>query len=355
MPKAHDHAHPAHEHADEAHAHDHGDTAAHRQEHGQHRPAHPDHDHHGHHHHDHAASRFLPLALALTLGFAAVEAVAGWWSGSLALLGDAGHMLTDAMSLGLAAIAARVAQRAPSNRHSYGLRRVEALAALINSLFMLAVVGALVWHAVERLMNPREVAGEAVILVALGGLVLNIVVAWLLTRGEADLNTRGALLHVIGDLLGSVAALASGVVILYTGWTPIDPMLTMLICGLILFSTLSLLRRVVHTLLEGVPDGLSLPEVGRAMAAVDGVRSVHDLHIWSLDSRGTALSAHVVLADAARWPAVLVAERRLLQTRFGIEHATLQPELPPAQPLVFTPRGARRAPPDSSSGRAPNP
>ncbi|HAF56251.1 MAG TPA: cation transporter [Thauera sp.] len=323
------------------HAHDH---AHHAHEHGHH-----------HHHHDHAASRFLPLALALTLGFAAVEAIAGWWSGSLALLGDAGHMLTDAMSLGLAAIAARVAKRAPSDRHSYGLRRVEALAALVNSLFMLAVVGGLVWHAVERLMNPREVAGEAVILVALGGLVLNIVVAWLLTRGEADLNTRGALLHVIGDLLGSVAALASGVVILYTGWTPIDPMLTMLICGLILFSTLSLLRRVLNTLLEGVPDGLSLPEVGRAMAAIDGVRSVHDLHIWSIDSHGTALSAHVVLGDAALWPAVLAAERRLLQTRFGIEHATLQPELPPAQPLVFTPRSARKTAQPPSPGSDPTP
>ena len=357
MQHAHDHAHHAHEHEGTAHGHDHGDTGPRGPEHGRHDHAHPphDHDHHDHHHHDHSASRFLPLALALTLGFAAVEAVAGWWSGSLALLGDAGHMLTDAMSLGLAAIAARVAQRAPSNRHSYGLRRVEALAALVNSLFMLAVVGGLVWHAVERLMNPREVAGEAVILVALGGLVLNIVVAWLLTRGEADLNTRGALIHVIGDLLGSVAALASGVVILYTGWTPIDPMLTMLICGLILFSTLSLLRRVVHTLLEGVPDGLSLPEVGRAMAAVDGVRSVHDLHIWSIDSRGTALSAHVVLANAARWPAVLEAERHLLHTRFGIEHATLQPELPPAQPLVFAPRGTRRAAPDSAPGRAPGP
>lgn len=297
------------------------------------------HDHH--HAHDHSASRFLPLALVLTLGFAAVEAMAGWWSGSLALLGDAGHMLTDAASLGLAALAARIALRPTSARHSYGLRRVEALAALANGLFMLVIVGGLVWHAVERLLEPRAVAGEAVILVALGGLVLNLAVAWLLTRGESDLNTRGALLHVIGDLLGSVAALASGIVILYTGWMPIDPLLTMLICGLILYSTLSLLRQVVHTLLEGVPEGLSLPEIGHAMAGVDGVRSVHDLHIWSLDSRRSALSAHVVLADATRWPAVLEAERSLLRARFGIEHATLQPELPPVQPLVFAPRAPR--------------
>jgi cobalt-zinc-cadmium efflux system protein len=312
------------------HGHDHGHAHGHPQGHA--------HDHH----HDHSASRFLPLALVLTLAFAAIEAVAGWWSGSLALLGDAGHMLTDAASLGLAAIATRIARRPASTRHSYGLRRVEALAALANGLFMLAIVGGLVWHAVERLLAPRAVAGEAVILVALGGLLLNIAVAWLLTRGEADLNTRGALLHVLGDLLGSLAALASGIVILYTGWTPIDPLLTMLICGLILYSTLSLLRQVLNTLLEGVPEGLSLPEVGRAMAGIAGVRSVHDLHIWSLDSRRTALSAHIELADAARWPEVLTAERSLLQARFGIAHATLQPELPPAQPLVFTPRGARR-------------
>ncbi|HRP24533.1 MAG TPA: cation diffusion facilitator family transporter [Thauera sp.] len=327
MPKAYGQEH----HEDHDHDHGHGHGHPHRShEHG-----------HQHHHHDHSASRFLPLALALTLGFAAVEAIAGWWSGSLALLGDAGHMLTDAMSLGLAAIAARVALRAPSHRHSYGLRRVEALAALVNSLLMLAVVGGLVWHAIDRLLEPRPILGEAVIVVALGGLVLNLVVAWLLTRGEADLNTRGALLHVMGDLLGSVAALASGLVIQFSGWTPIDPLLTMLICGLILFSTMSLLRRVVHTLLEGVPEGVSLPDVGRAMAAVPDVRSVHDLHIWSLDSRRTALSAHVVLADARRWPTVLAALRTMLQERFGIEHVTLQPELPPAQPLVFSPRAPR--------------
>ncbi len=333
--RAHDPARPpAHDGRGQAHAHD--DDYDHDHDHGH------GHTHeHRHHRHDHSASRFLPLALALTLGFAAVEALAGWWSGSLALLGDAGHMVTDALSLALAALAARVALRPVSMRHSFGLRRVEALAALGNSLLMLAVVGALLWQAVLRLAEPRAIAGETVTLVALGGLLLNLGVAWLLTRGEGDLNTRGALLHVMGDLLGSVAALASGLVIQFSGWTPIDALLTMLICGLILFSTLSLLRNVIHTLLEGVPDGLSLPEVGRTMAAVAGVRSVHDLHIWSLDSRRTALSAHVVLADAQHWSAILEAERTLLHERFGIDHVTLQPELAPAAPLVFTPRRSR--------------
>ena len=278
----------------------------------------------------------------LTLGFAVVEALAGWWSGSLALLGDAGHMVTDATALGLAALAAQVSRRPVSTRHSFGLPRVEALAALFNAIFMVALVVALLWQAFVRLAEPRTIEGATVTLVAFGGLALNVGIAWLLTRGQSDLNTRAALLHVMGDLLGSVAALAAGLVIQFTGWTPIDPLLTMLICGLILASTIGLLRSVVHTLLEGVPDGISLPEVGRAMAAIDGVRSVHDLHIWSLDSRRAALSAHLVLTDAQRWPGILDAERRLLEERFGIEHVTLQPELPAAAPLVFMPNGSRR-------------
>ncbi len=311
-----------------------------------HAASHPGHNgHHEHHHghtHDHSASRWLPLALVLTLGFAVVEAVAGWWSGSLALIGDAGHMVTDAMALGLAAIAARLARRPVSARHSFGLPRMEALAALANGAFMFVLVAVLAWQAVVRLAAPRDIAGETVTLVALAGLAVNIAVAFLLTRGEGDMNTRGALLHVLGDLLGSLAALASGLVIQFTGWTPIDPLLTMLIGGLILASTLNLLRQAVHTLLDGVPDNLSLPAVGREMAAVDGVVSVHDLHIWSLDSRNTALSAHVVITGAQRWSDdILPALQTILASRFGIGHVTLQPELPRAEPVIFTPRHSR--------------
>jgi cobalt-zinc-cadmium efflux system protein len=307
-------------------------TAAHDHAHG---------DHGDDHAHLHAASRWLPLALVITLGFAAVEAIAGWWSGSLALLGDAGHMLTDALALGLAALAARIARTPASPRHSYGLHRLEALAALANGLFMLALVGVLTWQAIVRLGSPHAITAEVVTLVALAGLAINLLVAWLLTRGEGDLNTRGALLHVLGDALGSVAALASGLVIQFTGWTPIDPLLTMLIGGLILASTLALLRRVFHTLLEGVPENLALEQVGQAMADLEGVRSVHDLHIWSLDSRHPALSAHVVVARATDWPTVLAALRRMLHERFAIDHVTLQPELPRDEPLVFASQHSR--------------
>lgn len=298
----------------------------------------PHHDHHHHHAHGHDASaRVLTFALLLTLGFAAVEAVAGWWSGSLALLSDAGHMVTDSMALALAAVAARLSALPASETHSYGLRRVEMLAGFVNALAMLAVVAIIVWHAVERLMTPREVDGPTVMLVAAIGLAVNVVVAWLLSRGESNLNTRAALLHVLGDLLGSVAALAAGVVIHFTGWTPIDPLLSVLICGLILAATLRLLRQAVHTLLDGVPPRLDLPEVGTAMAAVEGVQSVHDLHIWSLDSRETALSAHIVLLRGDDWPRVLPRLQQLLHKRFSIGHVTLQPELPPRQVVRFTP------------------
>ncbi len=302
--------------------------------------AHHAHSHGGHAHgaHAHGANargRILLLALTLTLGFAFVEAIAGWIAGSLALLGDAGHMLTDSFALGLAAVAAWLSKRPPSARLSYGLGRIEALAALANGVLMLVVIVAICWHAVERLIEPQAVAGETVTVVAIIGLVINLGAAWLLSRGGEDLNTRAALIHVIGDLLGSVAALASGLVIQWTGWMPIDPLLSMLICGLILASTSNLLRQVFTTLLDGVPDSHSLETVGAAMAGVDGVASVHDLHIWSLGNNRIALSAHLVIRRDADWTQVLPKVRHMLDAQFDIDHSTLQPETPETMPLVF--------------------
>ena len=285
------------------------------------------HDHSHHHGHAHGHTNYLPAALSITLLYAAVEAGAGWWAGSLALLSDAGHMLTDALALALAAAAAWAARRPPTPRLSFGLQRIEILAALGNAGFMLAVIIGIAWSAADRLLHPVPVQGAVVTAVALLGLAINLGVAWLLAHGESTLNTRAALLHVMGDLLGSVAALASGLVIQYTGWTPADPLLSLFICALILFSTLRLAREAVHTLLEGVPQGLTLQEVGQRMAAVEGVESVHDLHIWSLSSRHAALSAHVVVHDLEAWPRILAALLERLQADFEIGHATLQPEL----------------------------
>ncbi|MDP4030067.1 MAG: cation diffusion facilitator family transporter [Gallionella sp.] len=286
------------------------------------------------HEHDHAhggSGNILLVATLLTIGFAAVEAGVGLWAGSLALVADAGHMVNDAVALALAAGAAWLARRPPSPRHSYGLGRAEFVAALLNSLSLLALVAWLTISAVERLQTPMPVQGEAVSITAAIGLAINLLVAWLLSRGEKNLNTRAALLHVMGDLLGSVAALLSGLVIAFTGWTPIDPMLSLAIGALILFSSLRLLREALHGIMEGVPLHLSLEEVGRGMAGVPGVISVHDLHVWSVNSEQTMLSAHLLVEDIGNWESILAQSRELLHEHYGIEHVTLQPE-----PLVQT-------------------
>ncbi|HEX6930279.1 MAG TPA: cation diffusion facilitator family transporter [Gammaproteobacteria bacterium] len=280
---------------------------------------------HDHHHADHS-SRQLFVALFFTLGFAGVEAITGWYANSLALLGDAGHMVTDSISLGLAAFAARLALKPASERHSFGFGRAEVVSAIINAVFMLAIVGGIVFSAVRRIQDPPQVQGMIVLIVAGIGLAMNAAVAWILGHGEKTINVRGAMLHVIGDLLGSVAALLSGAVILLTGWTPIDPLLSLFISALILVSALGLLREAFHVVMEGVPPHIDLPEVGRSMAGVEGVRSVHDLHIWRLDSHTVALSAHVVVNSLADWEPVLRRLKRHLDDTYGIDHITLQPE-----------------------------
>jgi cobalt-zinc-cadmium efflux system protein len=310
------HSHSHHDHGVHSHSLEPGDT-------------------HTHHHSGHAgASRTLIGALLLTLGFAVVEVLAGWWSGSLALLSDAAHMVTDASSLGLAAAAASLARRPPSMRHSYGLVRAEVLAALANSLAMLVLIGFIVFEAIQRFDTPRPIAGGTVAGVAVVGLIINLVVAWILHHGEHTLNSRAALLHVLGDALGSVAAITAGVVILTTGWTPIDPLLSLFVAVLIGVSALRLLREVVHVLMEGVPLNVRLEAVGHDLAALPGVLRVHDLHVWTLSSGTLALSAHLELRNLADWPAALDAARQTMAAHHGIHHVTLQPEALAAQPLL---------------------
>lgn len=281
--------------------------------------------HHHDHHHAHGAS--LRLAFGLTLAFCAIEAAGGLWSGSLALLGDAGHMLSDSVALGLAAFAAWLGQRPPSARHSYGLVRAEVIAAFVNGLLMVGLVVGITVEAVQRLLHPQPVAGGAVMGIAFVGLLVNVLVAFILSRGEKTLNTRAALLHVLGDLLGSVAALVAGAVIYFTGWLPIDPLLSVVLTLLILHSTVHLLREALHVLMEGVPRYIRLEEVGTRLAGIAGVASVHDLHIWSMSGDHAALSAHLVLDAPESWPAVLHAARRMLHDEYDIDHVTLQPEI----------------------------
>ena len=272
--------------------------------------------------------RALWIALAITLGFSVVEAIGGWMAGSLALLSDAGHMVTDAAALGLALFADAIAHRPPSKRASYGYGRAEVLAAFVNAIAMLAVVAAIAIEAVRRLLDPAPVAGGLLIGVALAGMAANLVAAWVLSRVSGSLNTRGALLHVLGDLLGSLAAVVAGGVILATGWTPIDPILSLAVVLLILRSTWQLLKQSTGVLMEGVPTHLDYDAIGRSLAALPGVIDVHDLHIWNMTSEGVALSAHLSLARGDEWLATLAQAKRMLITQYGIRHATLQPTWP---------------------------
>jgi len=289
-------------------------------------------EHHHHHGHDHA-HHSLGAAAAVTIAFALVEALGGWWTGSLALLSDSGHMLTDAGALMLGALAAWVARRPPSQRHSYGLGRAEVVAALLNAALMLAIVVALAWEAVIRFRQPSPVDGVWAGAIAAAGLAVNLWVLRRLAPHHHDMNTRAARLHVLGDVLGSVAALLSGAVIAATGWMPIDALASLAICVLIAVSAFRLMRESLHALMEGVPHGLSVDAIGAEMARVQGVVSVHDLHVWTLSGSRIALSAHVVVRSVGEWDRMLVDLQHRLHEAFGIDHVTLQPEST-TRPLV---------------------
>lgn len=279
------------------------------------------------------AGSVLWRAAALTLAFAGLEALGGWWTGSLALLSDAGHMLTDAAALALGGFAGWMASRPPSRRHSYGMGRAEVFAAVVNAGTMLAIAALIAYEAWVRIGAAREIQGGMTAAIALAGLIFNLGIMRWLAPHRHDMNARAAALHVLGDALGSVGALISGLVILLSGWTPIDALASLFICVLLAVSSLRLLREGLHALMEGVPLKLSVEAVGTELARHAAVESVHDLHIWTLSGSRVALSAHVVLHDLSRWEPTLRELQVLLRARFGIDHVTLQPELG-AAPLV---------------------
>ncbi|HYF97956.1 MAG TPA: cation diffusion facilitator family transporter [Coxiellaceae bacterium] len=279
--------------------------------------------------HTHAkpAHKTLALAIVFILGFAIVEAIAAWWSGSLALLGDAGHMASDSVALAIAAFAAWFALKPPSAKHSYGLGRAEIIAAWISSLLMLLISIAIIVEAIQRFENPTHVKATSVIIVGFFGLCVNLFVAWMLSRNAKSLNVRAAILHVISDALGSVAALLSGIVIYFFDWPPIDPLLSLVIAVLIMFSSIQLLRETLNVLMESVPAHLNLKKVARTMMSVKGVSAVHDLHIWTLSSGMVVLSAHVDIDDLGHWSSILEQLSISLRNHYEIEHVTLQPEI----------------------------
>lgn len=294
------------------------------------------HDHHAghHHHHHHGATvaegqeRRLRLVLGVTLGFMLIEAVGGWLAGSLALLADAGHMLTDAGALLLALAGLRLGQRAGDARRTYGYRRFEVLAAFVNALVLLALTVWIVVEAALRLAEPEPVAAWTMLGVALAGLGANAVSLFILHRDpHQGVNLRGAMLHVLSDLLGSVGAVLAAIVILLTDWTPIDPILSVVLSLLILRSALKLLRQTTHILLEGTPEDLDRDTVLSAVKAQPGVADAHHLHLWSLSSGQALATLHIVPRDAADGAAVVRRVKALLKQDFSIEHATVEIDL----------------------------
>jgi len=268
----------------------------------------------------------LLIALILTLGFSGVEGAAAYFANSLALISDAGHMITDAAALGLALLAQFISRRPPSAKHSFGFGRAEALAAFVNSIVMLFLVVWIVYEAISRFYDPHKVDGLTVTVVAAIGLLMNIVVAWVLSRDKKSVNTRAALVHVMGDLLGSVAALIAGVVIQLTGWMPIDAILSILVSLLILKSTMSILHESYHFLMEGVPLHIDYLAVGKDLRDVPGVLAVHDLHVWEMTPSFPALIGHIEIAEMQEWPAIMARINAMLLDKHGIDHVTLQPE-----------------------------
>jgi cobalt-zinc-cadmium efflux system protein len=288
------------------------------------------HHHHGHSHSHHhrggATGKILIAALAVTLLFVAAEAVAGWWSGSLALLSDAGHKFTDAFGLVLAATAYKLESRPGDQIKTFGYQRTGVLAAFVNALMLVGFSVFLIWESIQRLRAPEPVQDSVMMIIAAIGLVVNLAIAWGLGGHGNDLNLRATFLHQLGDAASCVAIIAGGLVIHYTGWVAVDPILSILMSVFIIWTAWDIFKDSLNILLEGLPKGLNLAEVTNEIRAVARVLDVHDLHIWSLGSEASALSCHVVIEDmpTSESELVLADVNRVLSNRFHIHHATIQ-------------------------------
>ncbi|MDH3520397.1 MAG: cation diffusion facilitator family transporter [Myxococcales bacterium] len=271
--------------------------------------------------------RRLATALALAVAYMIAEVVGGFLTGSLALLADAGHMLSDAAALVLALFASWVAGRPADSRWTYGHARAEILAALAQGLALVGVALIIATEALDRLGDPREVLGAGMFAIASGGLAVNLVALFILNAGrEESLNVRGAWLHVLGDALGSVGAMIAGALIWAFAWTWVDPVASLAICALVLVSAWHLIREAVDVLMEAAPRGLDIEEITRSLCALDGVRSVHDLHVWSVGYKQIALSCHLVVPRDGGCTPLLSTVYALLGQRYRIDHATIQIE-----------------------------
>ncbi|PBI78287.1 CDF family zinc transporter ZitB [Rahnella victoriana] len=273
-------------------------------------------------------SRRLLLAFLVTVIFMIAEVIGGLISGSLALLADAGHMLTDAAALLVALLAVRFAKRKPNSRHTFGYLRLTTLAAFVNAAALLVIVVLIVWEAIARFVNPQPVMGTTMLVIAIAGLFANILAFWLLHQGEekANINVRAAALHVLGDLLGSIGAVAAALIIMNTGWTPIDPILSVLVSCLVLTNAWRLLRESFHELLEGTPEEIDIDKLRRDLSmSIPEVRNVHHVHVWQIGEQ-RLMTLHVQVIPPHDHDALLERIRHHLLEKCRIGHATIQME-----------------------------
>lgn len=285
------------------------------------------HSHNHGHGHGHAHGRAFAVGIALNLAFVVVEAFYGFIAGSMALVADAGHNLADVLGLVVAWGGATMARRSASRRFTYGLKKASILAALANALFLLAAIGAIVAEAVHRLFDPQPTDGMTVVVVAAIGILVNGATALMFARGSAqDINLRGAFLHMTADAAVSAAVVVAGLLILWTGRLWIDPVTSLAVAMVIVWSSLRLLREAMGMTLAGVPLGIELDEVEGALSRLPGVGAVHDLHVWPLSTTETALTAHLVAPAVADTDELLRTARIMLHDRFRIAHSTLQIE-----------------------------
>ena len=287
-------------------------------------------EHHHHHHHHTAPVQSLNgifiLSIILNGLFVLIEASVGFWQNSLSLLSDAGHNLSDVFSLVLVLIAFRLAKVQRNNRFTYGYRKSTVLISLLNAVILLGAVGAIVIESIHKFSEPSEVNGMAVSWTAGVGILINGATALLLMRGQKnDLNVRGAFLHMAADTLVSVGVVISGIVIYFTGWTVIDPIVSLIIAAVILVSTWKLLSDSLRLAVDGIPDGVDLQEIEQLLVAEDHVKGTHHIHVWAISTTETALTAHVILDDLAFWPEVTERLKHTLIDH-GITHVTLEPE-----------------------------
>lgn len=306
------------------HSHSHGDHHHHHDHYGH------THDGGGGHNHIHTDNKkALFLSFLLIMAFMIVEVIGGLYTGSLALLADAGHMLSDAIAMGLALFAFKIGEKAASTSKTYGYKRFEILAAFLNGLTLLIISITIIWEAVQRFSAPPEVASSGMLVVAVIGLIINIVVAFILMSGgdvKGNLNLRGAFLHVIGDLLGSIGAIIAGLLILFFGWSIADPIASLIVAILILISGYRITKDSVHVLMEGKPDFINLDDVRDELLKLRSVVSLHDLHSWSITSDFPALTVHLVVSEEANRDELLIEVKSLLEQKFHISHSTIQME-----------------------------